>query len=95
MWISFGAWVGMQLLMRRPEIPKFILLSPPVGKYDFNFLAPCPASGIIISGEKDGLIDKDMVKDVATKLNKQKSISVKYDSVKSADHFFSNQEKEL
>ena len=38
--ISFGAWVGMQLLMRRPEIPKFILLSPPVGKYDFNFLAP-------------------------------------------------------
>ena len=93
--ISFGAWVGMQLLMRRPEIPKFILLSPPVGKYDFNFLAPCPASGVIISGEKDGLIDKDMVKDVATKLNKQKSISVKYDSVKSADHFFTNQEKKV
>lgn len=93
--ISFGAWVGMQLLMRRPEIPKFILLSPPVGKYDFNFLAPCPASGIIISGEKDGLIDKDMVKDVATKLNKQKSISVKYDSIKSADHFFSNQEQRV
>ena len=93
--ISFGAWVGMQLLMRRPEIPKFILLSPPVGKYDFNFLAPCPASGIIISGEKDGLIDKDMVKDVATKLNKQRSISVKYDSIKSADHFFSNQEQRV
>jgi alpha/beta superfamily hydrolase len=85
----------MQLLMRRPEIPKFILLSPPVGKYDFNFLAPCPASGVIISGEKDGLIDKDMVKDVATKLNKQKSISVKYDSVKSADHFFTHQEKKV
>ena len=93
--ISFGAWVGMQLLMRRPEIPKFMLLSPPVGKYDFNFLAHCPASGIIISGEKDGLIDKDMVKDVATKLNKQKSISVKYDSIKSADHFFSNQEQRV
>ena len=29
--ISFGAWVGMQLLMRRPEIPKFVLISPPVG----------------------------------------------------------------
>ena len=85
----------MQLLMRRPEIPKFILLSPPVGKYDFNFLAPCPASGIIISGEKDGLIDKDMVKDVATKLNKQKSISVKYDSVKSADHFLVIKRKEF
>ena len=33
----FGAWIGMQLLMRRPEIPKFVLISPPVGKYDFNF----------------------------------------------------------
>ena len=31
------AWIGMQLLMRRPEIPKFVLISPPVGKYDFNF----------------------------------------------------------
>ena len=91
MWHFVWAWVAMQLLMRRPEIPKFILLSPPVGTR-FHFLAPCPASGIIISGEKDGLIDKDMVKDVANKLNKQKSISVKYDSVKSADHFFSNQE---
>ena len=35
--LSFGAWIGMQLLMRRPEIPKFVLISPPVGKYDFNF----------------------------------------------------------
>ena len=34
-------------------------------------------------------------KDVATKLNKQRSISVKYDSVKSADHFFTNQEKKV
>ena len=37
--ISFGAWIGMQLLMRRPEIPKFVLISPPVGKYDFNFFS--------------------------------------------------------
>ena len=60
--ISFGAWVGMQLLMRRPEIPKFILVSPPVGKYDFNFLAPCPASGIVISGEKILLSRMDLSK---------------------------------
>ena len=81
--------------MRRPEIPKFILLSPPVGKYDFNFLAPCPASGVIIAGEKDNLINKDMVKDIAVKLNRQKSISVKYDSIKSADHFFTNNESKV
>jgi len=93
--ISFGAWVGMQLLMRRPEIPKFILISPPVGKYDFNFLAPCPASGLVISAEKDSLIDNEAIDDVVKKLNKQKSIEVKHESIKSTDHFFSNNEQKV
>ena len=72
--ISFGAWVGMQLLMRRPEILKFILVSPPVGKYDFNFLAPCPASGIVINADKDPLVDVSLIKDVVKRLNQQKTI---------------------
>ena len=93
--ISFGAWVGMQLLMRRPEIPKFVLISPPVGKYDFNFLAPCPASGLVISAEKDNLVDNNAVSDAVKKLNKQKSIEVKHELIKSADHFFSNNEQKV
>ena len=28
---SFGAWIGMQLLMRRPEITGFISVAPPGG----------------------------------------------------------------
>jgi pimeloyl-ACP methyl ester carboxylesterase len=47
---SFGAWIGMQLLMRRPEITGFISVSPPANMYDFSFLAPCPSSGLIING---------------------------------------------
>ena len=43
---SFGAWIGMQLLMRRPEIDAFISVSPPANQYDFTFLAPCPSSGL-------------------------------------------------
>jgi uncharacterized protein len=39
---SFGAWIGMQLLMRRPDITGFVSLSPPANMYDFSFLAPCP-----------------------------------------------------
>ena len=93
--ISFGAWIGMQLLMRRPEIPKFVLISPPVGKYDFNFLAPCPASGLVISGEKDNLIETDAVKSIIKKLNQQKSIIVKHDIVKGSDHFFTNMESKV
>lgn len=43
---SFGAWIGMQLLMRRPEITGFISVAPPANMYDFSFLAPCPSSGL-------------------------------------------------
>ena len=37
---SFGAWIGMQLLMRRPEISGFISVAPPANSKDFMFLAP-------------------------------------------------------
>ncbi|MFV0474596.1 MAG: alpha/beta hydrolase, partial [Pikeienuella sp.] len=50
---SFGAWIGMQLLMRRPEASGFISVAPPANMYDFTFLAPCPSSGLIINGEAD------------------------------------------
>ena len=50
---SFGAWIGMQLLMRRPEVDGFICVAPPSNLYDFSFLAPCPSSGLIVHGEKD------------------------------------------
>ena len=93
--ISFGAWIGMQLLMRRPEIPKFVLISPPVGKYDFNFLAPCPASWMIINAEKDSLIEVNLIKDVVKRLNQQQSINVMQEVIKSSDHFFSNHENKV
>ena len=50
---SFGAWIAMQLLMRRPEIVGFMCASLPANMYDFTFLAPCPASGLIVHGERD------------------------------------------
>ena len=46
---SFGAWVSMQLLMRRPEISSFISVAPPANSHDFTFLAPCPSSGLMPS----------------------------------------------
>ena len=33
--ISFGAWIGMQLLMRRPEIEGFISIAAPANRFDF------------------------------------------------------------
>ena len=38
--VSFGTWIAMQLLMRRPEIDAFVCVAPPANMYDYSFLAP-------------------------------------------------------
>ncbi len=86
---SFGAWIAMQLMMRRPEIGRFISISPPAEDCDFTFLAPCPSSGQIIHGEKDEVVPKDSVDKLVAKLSSQKNITIDYDVIPGADHFFS------
>lgn len=85
---SFGAWIAMQLIMRRPEINNFIAISPPVNKYDFSFLSPCPISGFIIQGDSDSIVSEEEVLELAHKLSKQKHISVGYKIINGGDHFF-------
>lgn len=85
---SFGAWIGMQLLMRRPELAGFISVSPPANMYDFNFLAPCPVSGLILQGTSDEIVSIDAVETLAKKLSSQKSIEVQYNTIHGADHFY-------
>jgi alpha/beta superfamily hydrolase len=74
---SFGAVICMQLLMRRPEITRFISVSPQPNLYDFNFLAPCPAL--------------DDVQKLAQKLQAQKNITINYEEVSGANHFYDNE----
>ena len=85
---SFGAWIGMQLLMRRPEIDGFVSVAPPANAYDFTFLAPCPSSGLIVHGTADDVVPEASVSKLATKLGTQKNIRVKYRQVEGANHFF-------
>ena len=73
---SFGAWIGMQLLMRRPEIEGFISIAPPANLYDFSFLAPCPSSGLIIHGDKDAVVPHKDVTGLVDKLKTQKGIVI-------------------
>ncbi len=92
---SFGAWISMQLLMRRPELEGFISVSPPAGMYDFNFLAPCPVSGQIIQGTEDAIVSKGAVDTLVNKLRNQRGIKIDYQLVDGADHFFTHQISEL
>ena len=85
---SFGAWISMQLLMRRPEIEGFISVAPPANMYDFSFLAPCPSSGLIIQGTEDDVVPEPLVEKLANKLKLQKNIVIDYHLVKGANHFY-------
>jgi len=87
---SFGAWIGMQLLMRRPEISGFISVSPPANMYDFSFLAPCPASGLVINGLGDRVAPPQDTVTLVNKLHEQKGITVTHQEVDGAGHFFEN-----
>ena len=75
---SFGAWIAMQLLMRRPEIMGFVSISPPANNYDFSFLAPCTASGLIVQGNKDTIVPEEHPAKLAEKLSAQKNIEIDY-----------------
>jgi alpha/beta superfamily hydrolase len=88
---SFGAWIGMQLLMRRPEIESFISVAPPANMLDFNFLAPCPASGQIIHGANDEIVPEPSVAKLVTKLSSQRGVKIDYRIVPGAGHFFTEQ----
>ncbi len=92
-WISgfsFGAWIAMQLLMRRPEVEGFAAISPPASMYDFSFLAPCPSSGLVLIGDKDDVVAEEAVGKLAAKLDGQKNIDVEYKVISGADHYYRN-----
>ncbi len=92
---SFGGWLAMQLLMRRPELEGFVAVSPPANMYDFNFLAPCPRSGLVIQGNQDSIVEEKSVANLVTKLDTQKNISIEYEVVDGGDHFFRSHMDEL
>ena len=92
---SFGAWIGMQLLMRRPEITGFISVAPPANLYDFSFLAPCPSSGLIINGTADRVAPPKDTKSLVSKLHEQKGITITHTEIEGADHFFKDEEAHM
>ena len=90
---SFGAWIGMQLLMRRPEIESFISIAPPANMYDFTFLAPCPSSGLILQGDQDTVVPSEAVQKLVTKLSHQRDIKIDFRKIPGADHYFADRSR--
>ncbi|MEO0672282.1 MAG: alpha/beta hydrolase [Pseudomonadota bacterium] len=86
--VSFGTWIAMQLLMRRPEIDSFICVAPPANLYDYSFLAPCPASGLLVNGERDRVVPSAAVAELSVKTKVQKGIILHHKIIPDANHFF-------
>jgi len=92
---SFGALICMQLIMRRPEVNKFVAISPQPNLYDFTFLSPCPISGLVLYGKNDELVQPDSILNLKERLSMQKNINVKFEQISNANHFYKGKEKEL
>ncbi len=93
--VSFGSWISMQLLMRRPEIEGFISVAPPANLYDFSFLAPCPSSGLMVNGGADRVVSTKAVSSLVEGLKIQRGLVVDHEVVPRANHFFEGKVNEL
>ncbi|QKX01828.1 alpha/beta hydrolase [Wolbachia endosymbiont of Cruorifilaria tuberocauda] len=93
---SFGAWVAMQLTMRRPEVVGFIALSLPATKYDFSFLSPCPVPGLIVQSSNDTISEESDVTELTKRLmNSVKSDHMEYHIIDNTNHFLKDKEEEV
>lgn len=93
--VSYGAWLGMQLLMRRPEVEGFISASAPANRFDFSFLAPCPSSGLFVHGENDRVAPFPDVRSVIERIKVQKGVKLDTAVIEGANHFFDNKVDEM
>jgi hypothetical protein len=94
---SFGAWIALQTVMRRPELENYILVAPPASKkeYDFNFIVPCTSAGLIVQGDKDEITKEIDSAKLAEKLSVREGAEVSYQVVNGADHFFKDHMEEF
>ena len=63
--------------------------------YDFSFLAPCPASGIMVQGAADTVVTPSAVGKLVEKLRTQKHITIHHDEIPRANHFFEHELDEM
>ena len=85
---SFGAWVALQLIMRRPELAGFVALSPAVNLYDFTFLSPCPASGLFVTGRIDTTVPRQDSRELINRLIEQEHTDIAHNVIARANHFY-------
>jgi len=86
---QLGAWYVLQMLMRRPEISGFVLVSPDTTVSDFGFLSPRPNRGLLLQGANEGDEATAFGTHLTQILKKQAQISLETIPIKNADANYS------
>jgi alpha/beta superfamily hydrolase len=92
---SFGAYIAIQIMMRRIEVTKFVSIGLPANMFDVSFIYPCPTDGLFVHAEKDNIAPIKEADKIIKKAIRTKDTTIDYKIIKSADHFFTNHQKEL
>ena len=86
---QLGAWDVLQVMMRRPEISGFALVSPDSGASDFGFLSPRPNRGLLLQGANEGEESAAFGAHLTQILKKQAQIKLETIRIKNADADYS------
>jgi alpha/beta superfamily hydrolase len=91
---GFGAFVAMQLLMRRIEASNYISVCPPLKKFDFSFFQPVPVDGLIVSRGDDAQYAETFAS-FARNINRRKDSHAESIVIDGANPRFDGRLKEL
>jgi alpha/beta superfamily hydrolase len=86
---SFGAWVNVQVLRRRPSLSGGVLVSPPIDLMDFDFSGLAGKIHLILAGDQDPYCNIPRLLEMAGRIQAPVKL------LPGADHFYFGREKEL
>lgn len=93
--IDTGVINTLQLVMRRPEIENYILISPNIKKNDLSFIVPCAASGLLVRASEDlRFLEEDCI-NLQEKLITKTESKIKYLTIYKADRDYATELEQL
>ena len=87
---QLGAWYVLQVMMRRPEVSGFALVSPDASVSNFSFLSPRPNRGLLLQGAAESEEAKAFATHLTQILKKQAQIDLETIRIKNADDHYSH-----
>jgi alpha/beta superfamily hydrolase len=89
--IDIGAFYGLQLVMRRPEIDNYMLFSPTIRKDELNFLVPCTSCGVLVRASEDlRFLEEDCI-NLRERLITKTESKIKYFTIHGAERNFDDE----